>query len=262
MVCVVLLGCPWLDPVCPCRRALDDWIGPDLGSVLAAVSLLIALAFWWFETALNKRSVQALPYVALLLVLGILIGLFQIMPLPDVLADIFVGRQAELYAKFAERVFPKQAKRLPPAQESHSILTEPGSTFVCSSWHWQACYELSIFSSTARFGRLHVSIDDQWRGDFVVRTDAKFSSDGRSIYWTIPLEFGGSPFGPYVNKNNAGGYLLICLACSIGLMYLVMSNRKNRGPLPIISKDMPFWRQLSYQFLYFVSELTARNWRR
>ena len=36
-----------------------------------------------------------------------------------------------------------------------------------------------------------------------------------------------------------------------------MSVKKNRGPQPIISKEIPFWRQASQQLLYFISELTA-----
>ncbi|HWB00095.1 MAG TPA: O-antigen ligase family protein, partial [Pirellulales bacterium] len=37
------------------------------------------------------------------------------------------------------------------------------------------------------------------------------------LFWRIPLVFGGSPFGPFVNRNNAAGYLNLSLACALGL---------------------------------------------
>jgi len=45
----------------------------------------------------------------------------------------------------------------------------------------------------------------------------KLSYNGM-IYWTVPLSQGGSPFGPFVNRNNAAGYLNLCLACGLGLV--------------------------------------------
>ncbi len=37
------------------------------------------------------------------------------------------------------------------------------------------------------------------------------------IYWSIILTQGGGAFGPFVNRNNAGGYLVLCLAAALGL---------------------------------------------
>ena len=224
-----------------------------------AIALLIALAFWWFETALNKRSVQAVPYLALFLILGILIGLFQIMPLSSGLADIFLGRQSELYSKFAETSVAATGAEAPPTRARISLNTNGTwhhirlmvialAAMLLSCRYFRAPRDLAMFLGAITVNGVALSIFGLIQ---------KLSTDGQSIYWSIPLELGGNPFGPFVNRNNGGGYLLICLACSIGLMYLAMSSRKNRGPLPIISKEMPFWRQISYHFLYFVSELTG-----
>ncbi|NLY02889.1 MAG: hypothetical protein GXY83_43110 [Rhodopirellula sp.] len=38
------------------------------------------------------------------------------------------------------------------------------------------------------------------------------------LYWHIPLRYGGAPFGPYVCRNNAAGYLCLCLAGAVGLV--------------------------------------------
>jgi O-antigen ligase len=38
------------------------------------------------------------------------------------------------------------------------------------------------------------------------------------IYWTIPLTQGGQPFAAFVNRNNAAGYLNLCLAAAAGFL--------------------------------------------
>ena len=35
------------------------------------------------------------------------------------------------------------------------------------------------------------------------------------IYWVVELTQGGMPFGPFVNKNNAGGFLLACFSAAL-----------------------------------------------
>lgn len=39
-------------------------------------------------------------------------------------------------------------------------------------------------------------------------------SGSDKIYWVYDLIHGGEPFGPFVNGNNAGGYLLMCFAAA------------------------------------------------
>ena len=38
------------------------------------------------------------------------------------------------------------------------------------------------------------------------------------LYWQFPLRHGGQLFGPFVNRNNGGGFLNLCLAGSIGML--------------------------------------------
>jgi len=37
------------------------------------------------------------------------------------------------------------------------------------------------------------------------------------LYWSVELSSGGVPFASYVNRNNAAGFLNMCLACAIAL---------------------------------------------
>ena len=48
------------------------------------------------------------------------------------------------------------------------------------------------------------------------------------LYWSIPLTGGGTPFASYVNRNNAGGFLNICLACAVAAFVWALSRSGNR----------------------------------
>jgi O-antigen ligase len=37
------------------------------------------------------------------------------------------------------------------------------------------------------------------------------------LFWTVPLLLGGQPFASFVNRNNAAGYLNVCLAAALGV---------------------------------------------
>ncbi len=52
----------------------------------------------------------------------------------------------------------------------------------------------------------------------------QFSWNGK-IYWTIPLLHGGEPFSSFVNRNNAAGYLCICLAAACGFALWSFSTK-------------------------------------
>ena len=65
-----------------------------------AISLLVGLGFWWFETSMSPRRKQVLPLLFFPLVLGILLGLFQLVPLPESSSN-FLGRQVEIQQQIA-----------------------------------------------------------------------------------------------------------------------------------------------------------------
>lgn len=44
------------------------------------------------------------------------------------------------------------------------------------------------------------------------------------LYGTVSLDRGGAPFASFVNRNNAGGYLLLCLSCALGLTLWLFSR--------------------------------------
>lgn len=51
----------------------------------------------------------------------------------------------------------------------------------------------------------------------------KLSWNGK-IYWSVPLTLGGQPFASFVNRNNAAGYLNLCLAAAAGYLAWTVWN--------------------------------------
>jgi Flp pilus assembly protein TadD len=217
---------------------------------LITVLLLIGIAFWWFESAVRRNRSQVLPYMAIPLVLGLLIGFVQTIALPGWIADLLIGRQAELY------------QQLVPGNESNAkISLDVESTYgqirlivICLAAMLLGC---RYFRSPRDMVVLLAACTINGALISFFGLVQKLTTSGKTIFWTVKLYEGGSPFGPFVNRNNGAGYLLLCLACALGLCALVMSQRKTSGPVQMVSKEMPFWRQFNFHLLYFIAELTA-----
>src|SRR5262249_35463873 len=52
------------------------------------------------------------------------------------------------------------------------------------------------------------------------------SWDGK-LLWSVPFVLGGQPFASYVNRNNAAGYLNLCLAAAWGLVLWWLAGARN-----------------------------------
>lgn len=224
-----------------------------------SLALLVGLGLWWFDTALQKRKSQVVPYLTLLVAMGIGIGLLQVADLPDPVADMLLGRQAELYAEFGTVEADVDAGS-PQTEAVKRISLDTEQTWqmmrllvmtICALMlgcrYFRQRGHLLLFLAVMTLNGVALSF-------FGIVQKLTFNG---MLFWQIPLTQGGSPFGPFVNRNNAGGYLLICLACALGLFTLLMLKQKTDGPAPIVSKEIPIWRQFKQQILYFVSQLTA-----
>jgi|GEM_PF-1277799 len=213
-----------------------------------AIALLVGLGFWWFETSLNQRKKQYFPYIFFPVFFGLVIGLLQLWEIPSGLASLVLGRQVEIFKEFGADL-----KLSPTISVSHagtkkflSILTLGVAALLLGSRYFKTTFEVKLLLILMTVNGVLLSIFG------IVQ---RLTSDLSHIYWTVELE-AGYPFGPYVNRNNGAGYLLICLACAAGLIIILLGKKEDRGPRPIISKEIPFWRQLVFHFQLFLSDLT------
>ena len=227
-----------------------------------SLMMLVGLGLWWFDTALNKSKSQVVPYLAVFICLGICLGLLQLVSLSDSMANVLLGRQAEIYEEFAtgvsatvnsEQTEREGVQRISLDTEQTwqqlrlLILAACGLMLACRYFRERS--HLSLFLAAMTINGVAISF-------FGIVQKLTFNGN---LFWQIPLTQGGVPFGPFVNRNNAGGFLLICFGCALGLFTLMMMKRSEDGPVPIISKEIPIWRQLKQQILYFVAQLNARK---
>lgn len=240
LLCILVIA-PWE------FGAVDPWAQRQIAIVIG-----ICLAIWWFETALRRTRSQVLPYVLVPIAIGILLAMFQLWELPSSLASIFLGRQSELYQQLGSDL-----KLSPTISMSHEgtryfigLVTIAISALILGCRYFRTRFEITLLLTVMTVNGALIS--------FFGIVQALTSQPG-FIYWSIELVNGGAPFGPYVNRNNGAGFLLICMACSIGLMVILMANKEDRGPRQIVSKEMPFWRQFTFHLALFLSELNARK---
>ena len=213
-----------------------------------ALALLIGLGFWWFETAMNSRNRQTIPYIAILVLGGIAIGLIQLVALPDGLTGSFVGRQVEIYQNYSGEEDPAIRVSLNRegtwAQISYLIIALAG--LLLGSRYFRTSKEIVLLLGICTANGMLLAF---------LGIVQRLTYNGK-VFWIFEV-LRGDPFGPFINKNNGAGFLLMCLACSVGLIPIVMAKRKTKGPALMVSKEMPFWRQLYFQIMYFVAELNA-----
>lgn len=111
--------------------------------------------------------------------------------------------------------------RLPAAAESHPISLCPHSTRLELAWlalgGASFLFGAWLFASPTAQVALWAAVAANGAALAFFGLVQKLSYNGM-IYWTVPLSQGGSPFGPFVNRNNAAGYLNLCLACALGLV--------------------------------------------
>ena len=212
------------------------------------ICLLVGLGFWWFETALNRRNTQVIPYISLFVFLGLGIALFQTVPLSKWLGDLILGGQQEIYAEFtggndqgASISLDRQGTW---GQIRLLIVALSGLLLGCR--YFRSKRDMVLLMSVVSINGAVIAF---------IGTVHKLTSNGK-LLWIFDYSR-GTPFGPFVNRNNCAGYLLMCLACCVGLIPIVMAGRRSRRPYVIVSKEIPVWRQFTTHFLVFVSELTA-----
>lgn len=241
----------------PCRIALltvvvlSPWAFASVqnwAQFWITVALLIGLAFWWFETALNNKKTQIFPYIALLVFLGLGIGLVQTLSIPDGLANSLLGRQVEIYRDYTNGADTKVSISLDRDGTWHQIrlLVIALSGLLLGARYFQSKRDLTLLLSVvslngfaiAFFGIIH-----------------KLTDNGK-MFWVHEYP-AGMPFGPFVNRNNAAGYLLMCLGCCLGLLTIVLSRNEGEKSERTINKDSPAWQQLYMSAMKFIAELTA-----
>ena len=222
-----------------------------------AISLLAGLGFWWFETSMNSRRKQVFSVLFFPLVLGILLGLFQLIPFPESTSSL-LQRQVEIQQNLTGPAVATNSE----APTSMSISVNHDGT-----WHHLRLLTLALAALLlgARYFRTkqHITL--------LLTTMAangaaisffgiihSLTNNGK-MFWFHTITKGGQPFGPFVNRNNACCYLLVCLAATIGLLPILLAPRDGSDLRSISSREPTLLRQISAKILEFIANLTAKK---
>jgi O-antigen ligase len=210
--------------------SLLPWLfgGVHTSSQLLLVGSVIVALF--VRVLVLPASVAGLPTALVPLVLAVLLGAAQLLPLGSYLNQI--SPQAQQMWSDLVPVNGPLAVELGPTKANSTISLYPWSTrhdlillatavavfFLASQLFgqrkWQRILFLIIAANGAAFSFVGIAQQLVW--------------DGR-IYGKISLSQGGRPFAAFVNSNNGGGYLNLCMAAAIGFLLLVFSRANHSG---------------------------------
>ncbi|MDG2102417.1 MAG: O-antigen ligase family protein [Pirellulaceae bacterium] len=225
---------------------------------------VVGLAAWWFSMVLGSNSTQRFPFLALPVILGLILVGLQTVPLSDDLASLVAPRQAELYEQYSSPVPGEllEDKQDPISVNARITMDIDGTTkmfnllmlgLICLIL---GCY---FFSSRRFVYLLPFAMTLNGVAISCYGIVQQLSGDLTIYGWEIADIV--QPIGPFVNRNNAAGYLLMCLAGSLALLYGVFhaGRQAGKGPRVIVTREYPIWKRAGLHFGIFVAELNAQK---
>ncbi|MBS0201583.1 MAG: O-antigen ligase family protein [Planctomycetes bacterium] len=193
-------------------------VEPDVQVWLDA-GIFFSLALWTvftvFRCIAGHGTSQVLPTLLVPLCGALLLGAYQLLP-SSIIAPKVVDAGSPtpvlttLQGQPAGNTLFPAATRLEQARIGYALMAcFLGATLFSTprSQTWLWCSMALNGAALAFFGIVQQL---SWNG---------------KLYWTIPLLLGGQPFASFVNRNNAAGYLNICLACAAGWVLWAMTRR-------------------------------------
>ncbi len=195
-------------------------------------ALSLPLGLWCLDLFLSKKNLPSLPKAILIPVLAFGLGVIQLIPFstdiiqkvsPKTLElreelsaspgnDDLTNNKTEASAKNSE----KSTFSLNPYSTRNTLVLlglgvvsfSLGARFFNESTATIALFTMLAINGAA-FSLYAIVQYLQWNG---------------MIYWSIPIPEGSGPFGSFINRNNAGGYLNLCLGGAIGMVIWRLSQ--------------------------------------
>lgn len=184
-----------------------------------------------------------LPTIVIPLMFAICIGIFQLIPFGTETLNWLSPRGAALWQELDEWAVVG-AERSAAASGDTRLETRTISLYPASTGHDLVLLVFLVGACVAASQLFCVPRAAMWLCGAVAVNGAALAFFGMvqqlswngQLYWQVPLTRGGSPFASFVNRNNAGGYLNLCLAGGLALTIWVFSRTTSprrsvrRGP--------------------------------
>lgn len=267
VVLAMLTISPWL------LGSLAGWAQFGL-----AMGAIVALGLWFLELALTRPKSPVLPLSVLPLLLGVFLGVTQLWPLSS---DI----KARLAAAHSQQQWEQLAA---PAEMDQDVLTQMDLHLGQQPdlFRWPITLPISIDPHATRLLTSQLLF-----AAIAYVLGAYYFHQARSMFWlclvlTInglvlatfgivqkltcaenviffgALQVDGTVFGPFVNRNNAAGWLIMSMSAAVMLVVTAFGGHSERG-----GQDEDDWmlhqqRQQTdwwYGLLRMVHELNARK---
>lgn len=255
---IPVLAAPWF------LGAVQAWA--QVG-ILAAVLVALTLAIVYLLIRPRRWGLVSVPLTILPLLLAIGLGCLQLLPLGHTALAQVSPKATEFIEQFlpsagvSERASPV-APGLREISDRHPITVYPTATRQ-SLTHLILAASV-FFLAAVLFSR---SATHLWLLGLVAANGAIIGFFGLAqnltwngqVYWTVVLTQGGGPFGPFINRNNGGGYLVLCLAATIGLALWCLGHYFQAWDLTSRSHRRPHQRTAARVRIRIVSALAELN---
>lgn len=229
------------------RPAVYQWL---------LLGILLGCGSWVVDLVSSRRREDGLPLATIVLVLALVWGFFQLLPIPVGTLSVIAPGATHVREKLLSTFEKMDADLEWVAPSTGQISLNP----------WATRKDLALliggvaaFLLAAALFRTRVS---QQTLAWVLTINGaalaffglvqKLTWNGH-LYWTFPLRFGGGPFGPFVNRNNAAGFINLCLAGAIGLIIWSLREDENGETL---SEEQP-GKDLKQGVMRFIAGLNA-----
>lgn len=229
-------------------------------SQLVIASGLLVVCGLWFVHDLMKTDKSRFHMLSIPLVLFLLLGFFQVVPLPGFAESRLAKQQQKIRDSLAQSIERNHAELAETLRDQSMISINPTATYV-----QLGTFVLGVigFLAAARF---YFSRRDTFQLATLVMFNgvllAVFGAfqkvaTSKSIYGIeLPA---GNPFASFINRNNAAGYLLICLGCAISVVIYSFSQIKKKKQEKESSRRSKFLTKVSREFQQIFANLNV--WR-
>ncbi len=233
--------------------------------VWAFVAVVFALVCWLAQSLTAHPAPATLPVAIVPLMAAIGLGLFQLIPLSPGVLSCVSPKSAELRTQLIGEPLAAAGPLADPiAGSAATDAANPISLYPASTRRDLALLALAAatFVLGALFFRSPVAalvlcgvlaVNGAALSFFGLVQKLTFNG---LLYWQVPLTNGGGPFGPFVNRNNAGGYLNLCLAGAVALALWAFHSHQSDRRAPATSWGQYFgdvWAGI----VRFVGELSG-----
>jgi O-antigen ligase/tetratricopeptide (TPR) repeat protein len=196
------------------------------------VGVAIAAACWLITQLADRTTAPVLPWSFVPLVAAVGLGALQLVPLDSRIHALLSPRGAELRSRLMSEGDSSEAALasrlgIPAAASQGTVSLYPASTR-----RDLALLTLSLVVFLLGAVLFETARAQVWLCSMMAINGAALAFFGLVqrltfnglLYWRVPLSEGGAPFGPFVNRNNAGGLLNLCLAGAVGMTIWAFSR--------------------------------------